>query len=73
MTKPTSHDLMRLAMARHGVTADDLIEKIVRDIGADRDRVTAMVERFVAGGPGSFAVHAAIIDFALEHERASVH
>lgn len=73
MSKPTSHDLMRKAMAKHGITAAELIDYIHKDLGGDRQRVVDAVTRFVNGGPGSIAVHAGIIGISVDQQDATVH
>lgn len=69
----TSHDLMRKAMAEHGITADELIDHIHHSIGGDRARIVEVVERFVEGGPGVVAVHMAVIAKVVERNLATTH
>jgi len=71
--KPTSHDLMRKAMADHGITPEELIEAIVRDLGGNRDLAVSAVNRFCGGGPGTFGVHASIIDLIVKEQQATKH
>lgn len=73
MPKPTSHDLMRKAMANHAITAAELVERIYAEVGGDRCRVVDAVSRFVDGGPGCVAVHVAIINLIVQQEAATVH
>jgi hypothetical protein len=71
--KPTSHDLMRDAMARHAITADELIASVHDMLGGDRARIAETVSRFAAGGPCPLCVSLAIIDFVIQHEASAVH
>lgn len=69
----TSHDLMRKAMREHGITADEIVDEIVRDLGGDRELSERAVARFVNGGPGTVGVHASIVGLSMRHEQAIKH
>lgn len=69
----TSHDRMRRSMKKYCVTEREIVDRIVTDLGIDRDRAEAHVSQFVQGGPASMAIAVAITCSISEMQIATVH
>ena len=68
----TSHDNLREAVKRHGLSANELISSVQAN-GAPLINATMLVQRFLAGGTTAVIVAEAVIELIVQSQRETRH